>query len=74
MIYYALTVLLLFILGLSNYMDYKKEYEQEVYGFDKFDNDDYFSWAIEWFIFSFTFPISIPVWLIIRENIKKGNK
>ena len=57
--WYFNAVLIIFLLGIKPFIKYKKEYEEEKYGFSKFDDDDYVMWLLEWFMISLIFPISL---------------
>jgi len=64
MIYFTL-FLIIFLVGIKPYVQYKKKYETEEYGFSKFNDGDYVVWLLEWFILSLIFPISLVFMFII---------
>ena len=64
MIYFTL-FLIIFLVGIKPYAQYKKEYETKEYGFSRFDYGDYVAWLLEWFVVSLIFPISLAFMFII---------
>jgi len=67
--YFILTILV-FLIGIRPFMNYRKEYEIRIYGFTKFNEDDYVMWLLEWFMISLIFPISL-VFIFIIYTLKK---
>jgi len=68
--WYFIITILVFFAGIKSFMSYRKEYETRVYGFTKFDEDDYAIWAFGWFMVSLIFPISL-IFIFIIYMLKK---
>jgi len=71
--YFILTILV-FLIGIRPFINYRKEYETKVYGFTEFDEDDYVMWLLEWSMISLIFPISLIfifiIYILKKEDIK----
>jgi len=74
--WYFIIVTLMFFMGIKSFTDYRRKYETKVYGFTKFDENDYAMWLLEWFMMSLIFPISLAFIFIIYilKKEEKSNK
>jgi len=72
--WYFTMAILIFLIGIRPFMNYRKEYEIRIYGFTKFDEDDYVMWLLEWLMISLIFPISLVfifiIYILKKEDIK----
>jgi len=56
-VWYLITALIIFLLGIKPFIKCRKKHDIENYKFAKFDENDYAQWLLEWFATSLIFPI-----------------